>query len=839
MTYPNPGCCIHLSNGAQIPLEGVHIKARLLGLCSEVTVAHRYRNTESVPLEAVYTFPLETGAAVCGFEAQVGDRRVVGKVLERDEAFERYDDAMADGHGAFLLDQERPNIFTASLGNLKPGQEVTVQIKYVALLNLEGDAVRFMLPTTIAPRYSPSAGPEVGQPDAERVNPPTLLTVPFGLTLEIDIESHSPIKCVESPSHTIRTELDSSKARVTLSARDAAMDRDFVLLVESREAHRPVARVCRDEAGERVVMVTFRPGTDELTSDGGQEITFILDCSGSMGGDSITEAKRALELCIRGMDEGDTFNVIPFGSSFRSLWPEARAYNQATLDEAIAFVRDCGANMGGTEILSPMRHVLEKPVDATRPRKVLLLTDGEVSNEDQVIALARAKRQTANVFAFGIGAGCSEHLVRGVAKASRGAAEFIYPGERIEPKVLRTFGRVRTPVLADVRLDWGELRVAATPSEVPPIFGGDAMTVFAKVQGGTGDSVTLRAGERSWTVPLDLEHAKAEPLVPTLWARQRIDELEQDRSARGSNQSRGKSDRKVGRIVDLALAYNLMSAHTSFVAVEDRAEADKTTEQAALRRVPTALTAGWGSQGSLGRGGAVPARARRSITGAAPPPAPMAPSPMREPMPSPAPQFRAGPMAPGGAPPPAQASASPRQQKAKKRAKAEGGLLNRAAEFLGIGGGGAPKGGPPAEAYAESLAFQADDAPAEAMYDCEEEADSGSWSSTSGAGKQSAEPFDAVLALLMTQEASGRFSFSPMATRVLGKETGGAIDRPLKGCQDDEHRAVIITACVVWYLENRCQSRAAEWAMAVKKARRWLAAQPRSFEPAALFSPTA
>ncbi len=802
MTYPNPNCCIQLANGAQIPLEGVHIKAQLLGLCSEVTVAHRYRNTETVPLEAVYTFPLETGAAVCAFEAQIGERRVVGKVLERDEAFERYDDAMADGHGAFLLDQERPNIFTASLGNLQPGQEVTVQITYVALLNLEGEAVRFTLPTTIAPRYTPANAPEVGQPDAERINPPTLLSVPYGLTLEVDVEAHAPIRCVESPSHTIRTELDGTKARVTLSARDASMDRDFVLLVEPREQHEPIAHVSAGDNGERVVMVTFRPDAADLREDGGQEISFILDCSGSMGGDSIEEARRALELCIRAMSEADTFNVIPFGSHFKPMWAEPRPYNQAHLDEAVAFVRRCDATLGDTEILAPMRHVLERPADPKRPRKVLLLTDGEVSNEDQVIALARERRATANVFAFGIGAGCSEHLVRGVATASRGAAEFIYPGERIEPKVLRTFGRLRTPVMADLRLDWGELRVDMAQAEVPPIFAGDAMTVFAKVQGGTADRVTLRAGEREWSVPLDLERATTHRLVPTLWARKRIDELEQDRAPRGSNQRRGNSDRKVSRIVEIALTYNLMSAHTSFVAIDERSEADKTVAQAELRRVPTALTAGWGGQQSLARGGAVPAKARRR--------APSGPMTTGAPMPAPAPAAMRRPaapsmMAPGGAAPAAQRT----KKMSPERAKGGGGFLDRAAALFGLGGGD----------Y---------DAPAEACYDEAFEGQDGGASALSDAGG------DLFYEVLMKQYADGHFPWTDAVAELFGADAS-RVREAIGGGSDPD---VVATACVVWWFENRLADRSAEWGQAVAKAGRWLATQPTQFDAGALFATT-
>ena len=111
--------------GHPVPLTGVEVSAELTGCCARVTVAQRFVNHESQPIEAVYTFPLDEGAAVCGFEAIVDGAVIVGEVKEREAAFAAYDDAMSEGHGAFLLDEERPDVFVASVGNLPPGAEAT------------------------------------------------------------------------------------------------------------------------------------------------------------------------------------------------------------------------------------------------------------------------------------------------------------------------------------------------------------------------------------------------------------------------------------------------------------------------------------------------------------------------------------------------------------------------------------------------------------------------------------------------------------------------------------------------------------------------------------------
>jgi Ca-activated chloride channel family protein len=818
----NPGSFGLITQGHNVPLEGVKISARLTGVCAEVTVSQRYHNREAVDVEAVYVFPLEEGAAICDFRARVGDRLLQGQVQEREQAFETYDDAMAAGHGAFLLDQERPNVFTASVGNLKPQTTVEIEVTYVAQLQREGRAVRFALPTTVSPRYAPARGPEVGQPDAERINPPRAAQVPYGLHLDVQIEMASNLRVVESPSHQVRVELDGHKALVTLSSREVALDRDFVLLFEEKDAGQPGAYVAQEEDGTRVAMITFSPQEADIPRAGGQEIIFVLDCSGSMSGDSIQEARRALELCVRAMSEGDTFNIYRFGSSYQSLWPEARPYNQQNLETASLYARNTEANLGGTEIFAPLQVILSHPRGA-QLRQVLLLTDGQVSNEAAVIELCKQNASKARVFAFGIGAGVSEHLVRGVARASGGAAEFIYPGERIEPKVLRMFGRVTTPALGEVLVDWGGLDVEAAPAVAPPVFGGDTMTVFGRVRGGQGGEVTLRAGALKWSVQVDLEEAHKGGPIPTLWARAAIRELEEGgNERRGSNQARpGKEERKREKLIALATKYKLMSSATSFVAVEHRAEADKSAGQAQLRRVPVATTQGWHGQGS------VRAQASKTFSGAMPQgmppgmPSPMAPPPpSAAPYPASPPPFGApsgAPSKPAARPAPAPASRDSRfdmmemeRERGVKAEERKEGFVDKLKRKVGL------SSAPPEPITAAAPRYEAEAVAELAMDDFAD----------APALEESA---DHLFDLLLSQQADGSFRFSAALERWLGARLG-----KVKAAAAQDGEALVVTAVVVALLEKEASHRRAEWATAARKATRWLDQQPGRFDAAAL-----
>jgi len=777
------------TNDGPVPLEGVHVSAHVTGLAAEVRVEQRYRNREARDIEAVYTFPLDSSAAVCGFEARVGDRRVVARIEEHDRAFEVYDDALADGHGAFLLDQERPDVFTASVGNLRAGQTAEVALRYAAPLGFEGDAVRFTLPTTVSPRYVPAGPAEVGEADGDRVNPERRDRVPYGLTLDVTVDHARDLIAIESPSHPIRTAWDGDVAHVTLAVERAALDRDFVLLLTRRDADRPAALVAREEDGTRVVLVQFRPRLDDRER-ASSEVAFVLDCSGSMGGDSIDQARRALLLCVRALSEGDTFNVVRFGSDHVSLWPHARPFSEATLAEASRWIERAQADLGGTEILPALQSVLEGG-DAKRALQVLVLTDGEVSNEDDVIALCRRHAEHARVFAFGIGAGASQHLVRGMARAGRGAAEFIFPGERIPPKVLRMFARVATPALADVRVDWSGLDVEAAPARVPPVFSGDPLTVYGRVRSGHATEIRLVAGERVFAAPIDLERAGSGGAVPLLWARETIRELEEGGESRtGSRQRRPEKDaRHRARIVELSRRYGVLSSLTSFVGVEERDEADRSKAPAELRKVPIALTTGWGGRGSAAAGFA-PAFGR-ARTGAGMVFAPLAAAlgPIAAAAPAPAPERRAA-----------------------KAASFLGGLADAGARLFGRARQAPLPAAPPALDE-----MTAEEAAAQGFMVCEGEAP------YRGAGDNA----DRLFVLLMTQAADGHFGWSEPLAAWLGDRAAAARDAIRQ-----HGEALVATTLVLALLRKDAARRADEWSPAARKAERWLAKQKTTFDPA-------
>ncbi len=601
-----------------VPLVGVRVTGDIAGRGARVRIAQRFRNGESRAVEAVYKFPLPEGAAVCGFEARVGERVIRGSVEEREKAFEAYDRALAEGHGGFLLDEERPNLFTLAVGNLNPGAEVTVQIDYVTLLDVERGSARFLLPTTIAPRYLPDPdAEEEGIPVDERIRPAYAGQVPYGLSLELKLHQGASIATIESPSHPIRVEPGAEPARVSLTADSVKMDRDFVLVLGYREPRASRAWRLRDTRGAFLQLDLSLPGErgeagpSEANGPAARrrEILFLLDCSGSMQGSSIEEARRALAVCLRSLSPGQRFNLVRFGSTFQDLFPEPREYGEESLKEALAWLAKTDADLGGTELLPALRHLVETPVAAGCRREVIVLTDGDVGNEAEVHALVRRQRADTRFFTVGIGMGPNEHLVRGISRLGGGTSEFIHPGERIEPKMLRLFQKVSARRFDDVRVQAGGERLEPAPGSAA-VQPGSPCTLFARAAGGSaGPEVTVSGradGEEwSWVVPVS-DIPAADAPVALLWARERIRDLEESEEALagGARQAAWRED-----VVRISCGFGVLSASTAFVAIEERAEADRTTGEVQLRKVPVLVTAGWHG----GRAGAMPAAPANAV----------------------------------------------------------------------------------------------------------------------------------------------------------------------------------------------------------------------------------
>lgn len=586
---------------AKVALQGVRIRAHVAGFAQKTTIEQTFANLEKKPIEAIYNFPLPANAAVCAFEIITDDRILTGKIDEAETAAENYQAAIEEGHGAFMATQVRPDVFTVNVGNLKPEQQVTVSITYVAKLERHEKSMRMAIPTTIAPRYVTASGmnPVDAMIDGDAMNPMRAWVVPYGFELQLEIDLGRDLGNVHSPTHAIHTAESSGHSRtITLATGLAEMNRDIVIVMDLVQEQVPTVQRTIAPNGATYLAVTFVPEFDEtLTPDTPpSETIFVLDCSGSMQGDSIGQARRALELCLRSLSANDTFNICRFGSTFEIFAREPVSHTEKTLRQALAYVR-AEANLGGTELMAPLITLLAGKPTRGACRQIVLLTDGQVSNEPAVLKLAKDRAAFNRIFSFGIGNSCSRSLVEGIARATRGAAEFVGEGEAIEPKVLRTFGRISSPAIRDVAIESGRA-MAELAAEIPPVFDGEVMSVFVRLAGDVPEFITLKGnlahGPVSWKVKVPSGATDDQSVVATMWAREKIGALEdQLASPRFTGQS--PVNPLVTQLVALSKEFSLLTSRTAFIAIEHRSIEERTQGLPAQRRVPIAMPRGWGA----------------------------------------------------------------------------------------------------------------------------------------------------------------------------------------------------------------------------------------------------
>jgi len=593
-------CGLTTEDSVAIPLSGVEVKCDITGRAAKLKVRQRFFNGGDKPVEAVYRFPLPESSSVCGFRAVIGDRVFKGGIEERNEAFKIYDEALSKGHGAYLLDEERPNIFTLSLGNLNPKNSAIIEIDYVMLLDANGSEVRFLLPTTISPRYVPeNISGKDGIPVEHILHPVYDPEVPYGLSIHLDIHGREQIAAIESPSHSIITQFSQDPIAVEFSAQTAAMDRDFILNIHYVEEFQNRAFYWA-EGNDKFVQLDFSPKLDSSDNAGNgnvPEIIFVLDCSGSMQGSSITEAKRVLDVFLKGLAKETYFNIYRFGSTFTKLFRTSEPYDKKTLKKAVDFLSAVDADLGGTEMLSPLYDIYGTAAKHGNHRSILLITDGEVANEEEISGMVKRQSDGTSLFTVGIGYGPNEYLIKQLARASGGASECIAPGERIEPKVLRLFKKVTSGRLDNFRIQWGT-DVDQAPTRAIA-YNGEPISIFAKLE----DSMTrsnkikicgdLMHRRWEWLVDINIVQGTDIP-VPLLWARERIRELEEGTiDTAGSKQLERKDKSIKEKIVTLSKKYSLISRESSFVVVEKRPDSRKTSGEVVFTKIPVLLTKNW------------------------------------------------------------------------------------------------------------------------------------------------------------------------------------------------------------------------------------------------------
>jgi Ca-activated chloride channel family protein len=590
------------------------------GPVARTRVTQRFENPADGWVEGIYLFPLPDTAAVDTLKMQIGDRLIEGLIKERQEARQIYEAAKAEGKRASLVEQERPNVFTNSVANIGPHETIVVQIEYQESLRFDAGRYHLRVPLVVAPRFNPSPSAALVRyrqgeqfsvfdpvPDRHRLEAPVLRPeagkvnpVTFALTLEAGF----PLGSIVSESHHILVVRDGeARAKVALAERDVPADRDFVFSFAPKDGSAPAVSLLKEtkDDGDYYLALIMPRGSESAAAHRPRETIFVLDNSGSMGGESIRQAKAGLLLALDRLIPADRFNVIRFDDTMTMLYPRAVAATPSNIAYAKGYVSSIEAN-GGTVMLPALVAALrdETPNDRSFLRQVIFLTDGAVGNEAALFAAIDERLGRTRLFTVGIGSAPNSHFMSGAARAGRGTFTYIGSTDQVTTKMDELFVKLERPVMTDLAAEWPAGAVGESwPNPLPDLYAGQPVIVTFKTTGSDGVTRPKRQSRRR-----ALERAARAALAHNAsgigaWARTRS-------RPRGKPGARSIWQRSTAKCC-VALAHHLVSRLTSLVAV-DVIAARQPDEALALRQVPLNLPAGWDFDKVFGESVRVPER---------------------------------------------------------------------------------------------------------------------------------------------------------------------------------------------------------------------------------------
>ncbi len=568
-----------------LPLEHTSVEIAVTGNLQRAVVRQVYGNPFTSPIEAVYVFPLPDEGAVDRMNMYIGDRLITGRIYERDLARTIYEEAIASGQTASLLEQERPNIFTQSVGNILPGDSITIEISYVAPVSYDDGHYELSFPMVVGPRFIPGipaghAGTgwafDTNQvPDASRITPhlvPEGTRTGYDIDLSVTINAGYPVGQVRSVNHQVQQRRDGEEVQIRLARREEIPNRDFVLnwTSSSDRIESGLIAHCGDLGGH--FMLILQPDVDVEPGDiTPKEMFFVVDCSGSMSGQPMEVAKETVRQFVRGMNPGDSFQIIRFSEDASGMSRAPLENTPENVERGIEYI-DGLSGEGGTMMIEGIRAAVGYPADPERMRFVIFLTDGYIGNEAEILGeLQTTLGENTRLFSVGVGSSPNRYLIEGLAEEGRGAAYYVGLNEDPVSAVTAVYEKLNNPYLVNIDIDWGRLDVTEVyPARIPDLFAGQPLVVVGRYdEPGRGRVVVSGtvAGE-PWRQRLEVELPRREPdndVIATLWARRKIHEL--SRLMYDSYGYQSYDQEIVDMITDVALDYQIMSEYTSFVAV--------------------------------------------------------------------------------------------------------------------------------------------------------------------------------------------------------------------------------------------------------------------------------
>ena len=552
----------------RLPLKDTKVEIAVAGVIADVRVTQIYRNEGVRAINATYVFPASTRAAVYAMRMQLGNEIIVAKIKEREQAKKEFEKAKEEGKSASLLEQQRPNVFSMSLANIMPQEQVEIELRYTELLIPTDNVYEVVFPTVVGPRYPSRDAKDdkfVSTPYLEEGQGPT-----SSLQLSAKVFAGVPIHDLTSPSHQIFPQWwNPTGVQLRLDDADPNKgNRDFVLRYRLAGDQITSGLLLYQGQDENYFLYMAQPPVRVAPeSIPAREYIFVVDVSGSMYGFPLETSKTLLRDLIGNLRPTDLFNVVLFAGDSAVLSPQSLEANQDNIRRAIQLL-DQQRGGGGTELLAAVQNAMSLPRRDSISRSIVLVTDGYISGEQGVFDHIRANLNQCNVFAFGIGSGVNRYLIEGVAKAGMGEPFIVTEEAEAEAVATKFREYIQTPVLTNIRVrSIGFDTYDLNPVSFPDLLAQRPIVLFGKWRGPVTGFIELtgKTGEGDFVSQFQVAGVQPDEgnsALRYLWARSRIAEL----SDYGAYYV---EDDKAKEITALGLKYNLLTRYTSFIAVRE------------------------------------------------------------------------------------------------------------------------------------------------------------------------------------------------------------------------------------------------------------------------------
>jgi Ca-activated chloride channel family protein len=547
---------------ALTPAVKSDVSITVTGPIVRTTVTQTFHNASGRCIEGLYVYPLPEMSAVDTLKMTIGTRVIVGEIREREQARKEYEQAQSEGRKAALVEQQRPNVFTTSVSGVMPDDDVVIEIAYQETARFENGEFRLRFPMVVVPRYTPGAAKGIPI-SAKGLVPDSADNPSSSVTLSVDLQPGYSVRNIHSAQQKSSETIGNRHYLVTADSSTLG-DHDFELVWQPDLGSNPEANVLTEKLGEETYALVMVTPPSASTPRLARETIFIIDSSGSMEGASMEQAKAALLLAIDDLKAGDKFNIIDFDSEARPLFSESHFADATSIADAKRFVGTITAD-GGTEMLKALRIAL--PENPNTPsgtvRQVIFMTDGQVSNEQELFSFIHSHLGESRLFTVGIGAAPNSHFMRNAARFGRGTFTYIGDVQQVQERMSELFAKLDAPVMTSIEIHSSDATAEAWPDRVPDLYRGEPLVVALRVHD-AGAKFTLRGriGNESWTKELTLPPASSGEGIAKLWGREKIESL-MDHLTDGSDPKSIEAS-----VIKVALEHHLVSQYTSLVAID-------------------------------------------------------------------------------------------------------------------------------------------------------------------------------------------------------------------------------------------------------------------------------